>query len=359
MKTSSPDSNRDFRARSIHFFISSTLADMEHERNAIVHVMEKLRREYSSKGISIEYVDLRWGVTREAGADNRTMRICLGEIERCRRISPRPNFIFLTGNRYGWLPLPEILSTDEYRRIRMKAGRFETDCLRRAYRLDSNCLPEGRYLRQPSLTDSAEGALEEEVLQMLFNRVYGEGRFSATEHEIIRGVLEVEDAREHVVGYIRDLTGIPEELRSRFTDGDVRLTVAIGRLRQKLEATLPSANIYYTGPVPFTEYGSSGFILQFQNEIEIRLRRVMDREIASRTQSETEYLRNLYLNRAENYSRYFYGRERELAGVDDYIKSAGPQYPILIPGESGSGKRAFMSKAIIFASKMTDMIVIP
>ena len=55
-------------------------------------------------GCRFQAMDLRWGVREEAGLDQQTMKICLGEIERCQKITPRPNFIVLLGDRYGWRP---------------------------------------------------------------------------------------------------------------------------------------------------------------------------------------------------------------------------------------------------------------
>lgn len=42
----------------------------------------------------------------EAALDQQTMRIYLEEIARCQRVTPRPNYIVLLGDRYGWRPLP-------------------------------------------------------------------------------------------------------------------------------------------------------------------------------------------------------------------------------------------------------------
>ena len=46
------------------------------------------------------------------------MNICLGEIARCQQVTPRPNFIVLLGDRYGWLPLPSQI------RVRMRSMCF-------------------------------------------------------------------------------------------------------------------------------------------------------------------------------------------------------------------------------------------
>ena len=83
----------------IRFFISSTFTDMMRERDILNAVLTDLRMEFSKRNWMIEWIDLRWGISQEASLDNRTMRICLEELNRCRQLSPRPNFIILTGER--------------------------------------------------------------------------------------------------------------------------------------------------------------------------------------------------------------------------------------------------------------------
>ena len=57
---------------------------------------------------------MRWGVSEEASLDQQAMTICLGEIERCQKVSPRPNFIVLLGDRYGWCPPPSQIPEAEF-----------------------------------------------------------------------------------------------------------------------------------------------------------------------------------------------------------------------------------------------------
>jgi NACHT domain- and WD repeat-containing protein len=45
------------------------------------------------------------------------MKICLGEIERCQQTSPRPNFIALLGDRFGFQPLPSQIPDAEFEQI--------------------------------------------------------------------------------------------------------------------------------------------------------------------------------------------------------------------------------------------------
>ena len=90
-----PQASRTFR-----IFVSSTFSDLVAERNALQeHVFPRLRDLCQQHGARFQAIDLRWGVSEEAGLDQQTMKICLGEIARCQKVSPRPNFIVLLGDR--------------------------------------------------------------------------------------------------------------------------------------------------------------------------------------------------------------------------------------------------------------------
>jgi len=95
---------------------------MKHERNALAtEAFPKLEQLCQKNGFQFQAIDLRWGVSSEAGLDHRTMRICFDELRRAQEISPRPNFIILLGNRYGWRPLPEEISVKEFDELKKAA----------------------------------------------------------------------------------------------------------------------------------------------------------------------------------------------------------------------------------------------
>src|ERR1039457_1524975 len=97
-------------SRTIRLFVSSTFSDLKAERDALQReVFPRLRQLCLSRGLRFQAIDLRWGISEEAGRDNRTMRICLRELRRCQQDRPKPNFLILLGDRYGWRPLPEII----------------------------------------------------------------------------------------------------------------------------------------------------------------------------------------------------------------------------------------------------------
>ena len=83
--------------RKVRVFISSTFADMQTERNIIVHsVFPRLRKEFSAKLIDITEVDLRWGIPEEDAENSRILEICIGEVLHC-----APFFVGIVGGRYG------------------------------------------------------------------------------------------------------------------------------------------------------------------------------------------------------------------------------------------------------------------
>jgi hypothetical protein len=91
--------------KTFRVFVSSTFSDLKAERNALQqHVFPRLRELCMRHGCRFQAIDLRWGASEEAALDQQTMKICLKEIARCQEVTPRPNFIVLLGDRYGWRP---------------------------------------------------------------------------------------------------------------------------------------------------------------------------------------------------------------------------------------------------------------
>lgn len=102
---STVDSGSDWKSE-IRVFISSTFADMQEERDAIIKEFNHLKIEASKRGVSIVVVDLRWGVTEAESGQGRVVDICLKEINKS-----KPFFIGLVGDHYGSVP-PICLSDD-------------------------------------------------------------------------------------------------------------------------------------------------------------------------------------------------------------------------------------------------------
>ena len=126
-------------SRTFRVFVSSTFSDLKAERNALQEkVFPRLRDLAAAHGCRFQTIDLRWGVSEEAALDQQTMKICLGEIERCQKTRLKPNFVILLGDRYGWRPLPYEIPNDEFNQILSLVSKGEKALLERWYRLDRN-----------------------------------------------------------------------------------------------------------------------------------------------------------------------------------------------------------------------------
>jgi hypothetical protein len=112
----------------IHVFVSSTFTDFKHKRDALhQNVFRELELHCRARGFQFQAIDLRWGVPMEAGLDHGTMQICFEVLRRSQQISPQPNFLSLLGSRYGWRPLPEIISAEVFGRLLTTAINNHTD----------------------------------------------------------------------------------------------------------------------------------------------------------------------------------------------------------------------------------------
>jgi len=200
-------------------FISSTFTDMQEERGILQKkVFPKLEKFCEENGAKFQAVDLRWGVNEESQLNQKTLEICLNEIARCQKISPKPNFLILLGDKYGWQPIPSKIPEDEMKQILTVTDKKEL--LEKWYWLDTNAIPP-EYILQPrgkELADYAvwgkiekdlQAALREAAIKLFFNPEQCEKYFnSATHQEIISGALNPVNIKEkpevHVFALIRE-----------------------------------------------------------------------------------------------------------------------------------------------------------
>lgn len=94
--------------RRIRVFLSSTFKDMSDERDYLAKtVFMGLEAEALKRNVSLNLLDLRWGITAEESKNSSVIEICLREIE-----NSRPFFIGIIGDRYGWVPAEENFQAD-------------------------------------------------------------------------------------------------------------------------------------------------------------------------------------------------------------------------------------------------------
>jgi hypothetical protein len=240
------------RSRTFRLFVSSTFQDLRTERNALhAHVFPRLREMCRRYDCRFQAIDLRWGVSEQAALDQQTMTICLGEIERCHRVTPRPNFLVLLGDRYGWLPPPPRIAASQFDALLDRVSADDAELLRWEaeqpdegkgwYRRDENANPTEYRLRPRHLDLSrCETRDEEEAARRGETAAWGEIEVrlqralegaaeksslpaeacleyerSATEQEITVGALQVEDPKDKVFCFFRSLSGLPDGFRPR------------------------------------------------------------------------------------------------------------------------------------------------
>jgi NACHT domain- and WD repeat-containing protein len=392
------------QARTFRVFVSSTFSDLKAERNALqAYVFPRLRELCEQHGSRFQPIDLRWGVSDEASLDQQAMDICLGEIKRCQKITPRPNFIVLLGDRYGWRPLPSRVPADEFEAIQPQTE-AERARLHQWYRRDDNALykrddqtKQGVYLLQPRQVQIPEGASEEEkeAARELEGKQWQEAEkalhailarategldarerlkytASATEQEIAAGALRVEDAPEHVVCFFRSITDLPPQydLAARdFLDLDMA-NQSVERdahrqqeaLKERLAAYLPNENVH-TYQARWTGDGiTTDHVDKLCADVYAALERIIlaefdyPHEIEALTKETTHLLPFEPLDKtdvegpahrkfAEERLAFFVGRTKILQDISVYLENSGRRI-LAIAGAGGTGKSALMAKAI-------------
>jgi nephrocystin-3 len=269
--------------RQVRVFISSTFRDMQEEREILIKkIFPQLRKLCEERLVAWTEVDLRWGITTEQAAEGKVLPLCLEEIQRC-----RPYFIGLLGERYGWVPKPASIPAD---------------------------------LLQ------AQPWLQEHL------------NHSVTELEIIHGVLREPDMHGHAFFYFRDpgyLTFIPSEQRSDFITEDPdargRLTKLKQKIRQARDQRVCELRENYSSPEKLGQW-----ILEDFTKLVDRL---YPKDQTPDPLDEEAACHEAY---AANRRLAFVGRNALMSHLDRY--AAAPGKPLVVTGESGSGKSALLAE---------------
>lgn len=326
----------------IRLFVSSTFADLRAERQLLQTRVFPMLEEYcAERGARFQAIDLRWGIPEDQQLVHRTMRICLDEIDRCQRASPKPNLLILLGDRYGWQPVPDTIPAAEMDAIREEAPPGARQLIDEWFLLDTNAVPPeyclqprgDRYARfedwQPVET-RLRSALRTAVERVLPTRIADYSRYmlSATHQEIQRGLAGLTSAdgtplRDHVFAYARRPRGsrAPDdaplgELTSYLSN---QLT-PIGHFRQFDRADEAFANLV------------AGDLVK---SIDARLR-----DLPVETDVDRE--RRLHRAHRDRVVRDFFGREDALDRLNAYV--ANPKgRSLIVTGEAGVGKSTVLA----------------
>jgi tetratricopeptide (TPR) repeat protein len=360
--------------KTFRVFISSTFADMKEERSILQkEVFPKLQKYCESKGARFQAVDLRWGVTETSQLEQKTIDICLGEVKRCQKISPKPNFIILLGNRYGWQPVPSKIPHFEMEEIMRNLSSDEKDLLDKWYKLDENAIP-AEFILQPREGENIEYTIWENTekrLREIFRKTVSKLDFSndqknkyycsATHLEILNGALnppkDVDNPEKHVFAYVRNIEGLPYDKTAKdFIDihndrqypySRDRLTELKTELREKLQDNCHNYWANWDG-----ETSNISDPDGFANRIFNDLLSIIDKQINESVNPDTlEQEVKFHEDFKNKITEHFTGREEALARINDYITNTD-NIPCLLYGVPGSGKSSVIAKAIKNAEKL-------
>ncbi|HUT35333.1 MAG TPA: DUF4062 domain-containing protein [Planctomycetota bacterium] len=384
-------------------FVSSTFRDLIAERNALQEKAFPRLRDYCQKrGARFQAIDLRWGVSQEAALDQQTMRICFEELARCQQVSPKPNFIVLLGERYGWRPLPEQIPADEFEAILARVPEPQGPLLVTGqdvppwrdgaaanrlgwYRKDLNAVP-AEYVLQPRTVDFPKNVSdadkrricrdeaedwhrrEADMHALLVSAIGQLGwaaddprrqRYerSATHQEIDHGALHPGlDAEKHVFAYFREIKDAPADgSAAGFVDtGADRECLAA--LKGQLEHRLPPEHICRYEAKWQGDHPESDLDALCERVVQ-DLEGIIDAELkAFQQRPELEREKEAHLEFAQDRSRHFIGRLDVLARINAYLGDSQDNRPLVIHGVSGSGKTALMAHAWLTLTKPEQVV---
>ena len=341
-----------YRSRYIRLFVSSTFEDMQIERDILQNkVFPRISALCESRGWQFEDIDLRWGVSQEASRKQKTMQICLNEIKRCQELSPKPNFLILQGDRYGWIPIPETIPYARAMNILPELNAKERELFDAWYILDRNVLDKGEYIlceRTGRYLDYNVYVNEaEEPLRKIFKR-FGYTA-SATEQEIIAGLYDTDDARRHVMLYSRHLTDVPAEVADVYDDAPKAffgLVKAKGRLKDLKEELKRVIDNKKERTLPYKAMFTEKYAEEFESAIYSMLEVIVLNEInayqdISELQMERERNRVFVGKRTS----FFIGRESFIDEICSRIDRRS-NVPIVVTGEPGCGKSSILAKIV-------------
>ena len=358
-----PQQTKTFRV-----FVSSTFTDMKEERSILQKkVFPKLEKFCEENGARFQAVDLRWGVNEESQLNQKTVEICLNEIARCQKISPKPNFLILLGDKYGWQPNPTKIPETEMKEIYSTIA-FDTSLSDRWYQLDTNAVP-AEYVLQPrgkEFGDYKVWEVVEKKLQAVLREAVGQLSFSdeqrikyftsATHQEIMSGALNPVDVKEkpedHVFAMIRETEGLADDNTAEgFIDliNDQANPYSKEQLRQlkgKLKEKLGNQYIPYKAKwkEKKTEMNDPE---AFENKIYGFLKDIIQEQLKEViSPDEISHEVKLHSEFKDKLTEHFCGRDDILKTLNSYLKNSSEKRVLAMIGDSGSGKSSVMAKTI-------------
>lgn len=331
--------NKTFR-----LFISSTFSDFLLERRILNDEIYPVIDEFCQKqGYNFQLIDLRWGVNNESALNQNTLAICLDEVRRCKTLSPKPNFLLMAGERYGWIPLPAAIGNLDFMALLSVAEANEKALLQEWYTLDENEIGNTYFLkkRKSKYIDEAVWArTEKELHQTLFActkrtpncsvSLIESLLSSATEQEILEGLLNNADTCDNTIAIFRsnyphkdpDQTKI-QELKSRISQ-----KLELGGCKQNLVELL----------------WTDRYAAEFKEHTISLLKNNIRRQIECLNIERTSGVANNPIEEILGEGMLI-ERENEQRCISQYVRNTIRE-PLFVVGDSGSGKTTILAEYI-------------
>ncbi|XP_052783963.1 uncharacterized protein LOC128219861 isoform X2 [Mya arenaria] len=391
----------------VRIFLSSTFSDMREERNTLAReVYPYLRDHCAQKGMDFQVVDMRWGITEESQNDHSVEKICLQEVANCQKSSLGVNFVVLSGDRYGFRPIPTEMDVKLFECLRFEATKLklkDRELLDTWYLKDENAVP-SLYVLQPIRSkftffgDFSPGCDElrqkdttawyetygqlQVVLRKAATEAHKDGKIteqekeqffiSVTESEIQNGIVKASDVDLHCLVYKRYINDLddktagdknaPRYIDVQKTDKGVRIDEEVVHYKkllfdQKIKGKLQDDNIKsYTirwipqGVRPDMMEEHESYLADFCKDFTKDCMRLIDAAHANR---------NPLINAANYYTDYyelvhhlkfcnakcesFCGQQSVLEKAKKYILDESSHTPLVIHADSGLGKTSIMA----------------
>ena len=375
----------------LRVFISSTFNDFRLERAVLQkYIFPKVKEEANKRGISFLPIDLRWGVPEEAQVDHRTMDICLSEVERS-VTQPHPDFIILSGDKYGWIPIPRVIEKEEFETVlnKLKELNEDTSILKKWYELDENQLSTSYILKSrdeiidkdytnwenwAEVEDKIRTLLQKAVNNLDLSEEQKEKYFISATHEEFRTFLKYKKNKKlknNIISFIRefkDIDGIGKEIKEKLADENrekievFRKEIKENTAKENLKEKKVISKVYEKLIEKYSQKnknieevfkdintleeirGSLGneefeeYLIEFARFIEEKL-------INSLEHIKTDFNEKDYQQDFKNFllNKPFFGRNQEIKEILEAIKNNDK---VLIYGESGVGKSSIIARVI-------------
>jgi WD40 repeat protein len=387
-------------------FVSSTFADFKHERHALQElVFPGLRNYCAARGAHFQAVDLRWGISEDAAADQQTAELCLRELARCRLATRRPNLIAFLGSRYGWRLLPSRIAATEFEALleylepdarQLLVWTHQRTRTNGWYRLDENAVP-AEYRLRPRRREPAglAGAVRWPAIERRLRRLFASAiaragwaaddprrwkyEDSATHHELRYGALAPDTPDGAVHAYVRRFLRTPDGSNPRDRDFvdvedpplnepphiggshdrgtsllDAEAQDRLVKLHEAMRVSLAASGRLYEyqisepGALAKDELDPAAAceIAALCTRVEHDLRITIDAELSARPSAVASHAIESAAHNdfARTRELHFVGRTDALAAIRAYVTSAATS-PLVVAGRSGSGKTALFAEA--------------